>query len=102
MKELGPELAKVAQQKLIEEFGQQMGWTVSQVTKEFVQEWTREHVLPEAQRLLEAQKPQLIATIVAGMHAACRQLAAALEQKAAKNAASHWRLDEMVKALLRG
>jgi CII-binding regulator of phage lambda lysogenization HflD len=85
LKDLGPQLAERAKAKLTEEMMSTMGWVARDVVKEFAIEWMRENVIPELLLQLEANKPQLVAQLLAGVHAAVRQLAVAMEQTALKN-----------------
>jgi hypothetical protein len=99
MADLGPKLAERAKEQLTAELTRSIGYTVSEVTKKFVETWTRDNILPEVIAQLEAQKPQLIAVVVAGVHAACRQLAAGLERSAIERMSSSWNMAGIVKEL---
>jgi len=85
LKDLGPQLAERARAKLTEEMVSSMNWAARDVVKDFAIEWVQENVIPELLLQLEASKPQLVAQLLAGVHAGVRQLAVAMERTALDN-----------------
>lgn len=100
MADLGPKLAEKAKETLADELARRMSWAASEIVQNYTKTWITENILPEVAQQLEATRPQMIAQILAGFHAATRQLALSIETAAAKNCANSWTLGKLIKELL--
>jgi hypothetical protein len=100
MADLGPKLAEKAKEAIADDIARRMGWAASEIVQDFVKTWIAENIIPEVARQLEADRPQMIAQILAGFHAATRQLALGIEAAAVKNCANSWALAKLIKELI--
>ena len=90
--------------RLIESFAndvaKSIGWTMQNEIQKHAEEYIKAHVLPEVQAQLEADKAQLVTTIVASVKAGVDGLGLKIAEKVQKSLSDSWKVSEIAKKLI--
>lgn len=91
-------------EKLVKDFANDvahsLSYTLEQEIRKFAGEYIQVNVLPEVQKHLEANKDELVKTMLAAVKTGTDMLGEALIDQIKKNMSSQWKVTEIAKKLI--
>lgn len=90
--------------RLVDDFAKEvaktLGWTMQHEVQKFAEEYIKEHVLPDVQKQLEAERVQLTASIVAHVKTGFDLFGQEILKKITANMGRSWTVSEIAKKMI--
>lgn len=99
---LRPKIAKELEDATAKQVADAMSYSLRQAIAEHTSEYIKEHVLPDVTRQLVAQRAELVAAIVAGMHTIGDEIGKAITARAMKTLSEAHQVGKITEILMKG